>query len=189
MSPAQFEKRIKIKIVAKNQNVRFTRWWPMIPSKKLCRLSTIHSQKFCAPSGISFMFRVATWAKMISPRATAQVTTIELLIGRPKICPISSGRCGTPCSAGCPGVASVAKPLSAARANCSHPVPPPAIMMLTKMILINRIALKDARKDVHVPRFKPDQESGARKQCPKCQPRTRLFLTSFASLRDRRPWP
>ena len=46
MSPAQLEKRIRMKAVARNQKVRLARCSPMIPVKKLIRLSTSHSTKF-----------------------------------------------------------------------------------------------------------------------------------------------
>src|SRR5262245_26523922 len=50
------------------------------------------------------MRRVATWAKMIRLRATTQLTTIELLIGKPNRRPISTAFCDGPCST-CPGIA------------------------------------------------------------------------------------
>ena len=77
--PAQFVKRMKMKIVAKNQKVFFTSSWPMMLSRKLCRLSTSHSQKFCAPSGTSLIFAVAYCAKKMMPSATIQVTIMELV--------------------------------------------------------------------------------------------------------------
>ena len=45
------------------------------------------------------MFRVATWAKTIRPKATIQVTTIELVIGKPNGRAISMALCERPCSA------------------------------------------------------------------------------------------
>jgi hypothetical protein len=45
-------------------------------SKKLYRLSTSHSRRFCAPPGTPFMSRVATLAKMIKAMATTQLTII-----------------------------------------------------------------------------------------------------------------
>lgn len=73
-----------MKMLAKNQKVLLTKVGPMTPSRKLCRLSTIHSQKFCRPFGCFFMCRVATWAKMIKATATIQVPIIEFEIGNPK---------------------------------------------------------------------------------------------------------
>ena len=91
--------RMKMKIVAKNQNVRFTRCRPMMPSRKSYRLSTSHSQKFCAPAGTRCILRVATWANTIRPTATIQVTTIELVIGsRPSLFSTGTAACGNPCS-------------------------------------------------------------------------------------------
>ena len=68
-----------MKTVAKNQNVFFTNSCPMMLSRKLCRLSTSHSQKFCAPLGTVLTFRVAICAKMITARATIQQTSIEFV--------------------------------------------------------------------------------------------------------------
>src|SRR5215813_10752471 len=88
MRPTQLAERMKMKIVARNQNVRLTRCGPMMLSRKLYSPSTSHSKKFCAPPGTPFMSRVASWAKMINPTATIQLTTIELVIGKPKGRPI-----------------------------------------------------------------------------------------------------
>src|SRR6185369_5957408 len=46
MRPNQFAARIKMKTVAKNQNVLLTKCEPMTPSKKPYRLSVSHSRKF-----------------------------------------------------------------------------------------------------------------------------------------------
>src|SRR6266576_5142492 len=59
-----------------------------------------HSRKFCAHLGTWSMRRVAMRAKMIRPRATIQLTTIELVIGNPKTWPISTAFCDKPCSSG-----------------------------------------------------------------------------------------
>src|SRR5690349_15423266 len=83
IKPNQLVNKIKMKIVAKNQKVFRTRSAPIISPRKPCNPSTSHSQKFWAPSGTSFMCRVAVWAKMIRPSATIQVTTIELVMGNP----------------------------------------------------------------------------------------------------------
>ncbi len=80
MSPTQLENRMKMKTVAKNQKVFRTNAGPMMLSRNSCRLSTIHSQKFCAPSGTSFIRRVANCAKIMRPTATTHVTTMELVI-------------------------------------------------------------------------------------------------------------
>src|SRR5437867_3554701 len=77
----------------------------MIPSKKLCKLSTIHSQKFCAPLGISLTCRIARRAKTINPTATTQLTAIELVMGKPRGFQISVAFCGTPCSSSAPAAA------------------------------------------------------------------------------------
>src|SRR5215831_6991080 len=44
------------------------------------------------------MFRVATQAKMIRPKATIQVTTMELVIGKPNGRAISTACGGSPCA-------------------------------------------------------------------------------------------
>ena len=45
------------------------------------------------------MSRVATWAKMIRPRATNQVTSIEFVIGnRPNLFSTGTAACVNPCS-------------------------------------------------------------------------------------------
>ena len=74
---------MKMKTVAKNQNVRLTSSGPMMPCRKSYRPPTSHSRRFCAPSGTRFMSRVATRAKMIRPTATSQLTAIELVMGKP----------------------------------------------------------------------------------------------------------
>ena len=79
--------------LAKNQKVFFASAAPSNPSRKPYRLSTSHSRKFCAPSGTCFMFRVATCAKTMSPMATIQVTTIELVTGKPNGRAISTALC------------------------------------------------------------------------------------------------
>ncbi len=94
----QFVKRMRMKIVAKNQNVLLTRSEPMIPSRKSWRLSTNHSQKFCAPVGTSRILLVARRANKISPKATTQVITIELVIKNSSL-KSGSAFCGMPCSA------------------------------------------------------------------------------------------
>ena len=101
---------MKMNTLAKNQNVCFARCEPRSPSRNPYRLSTSHSRKFCAPSGTSFMCRVATWAKMISPIVTIQVTTIELVTGKPNGRAISTALCERPCS---PAAASVVDAVSA----------------------------------------------------------------------------
>ena len=63
----------------KNQNVFFTNSLPRISVKKSYIPSTSHSAKFCKPLGTIWMFRVASWAKMISPSATIHVMTVELV--------------------------------------------------------------------------------------------------------------
>ena len=55
----------------------------MTPSRNSYNEATIHSRKFCAPSGTCFMFRVASRANTINTAATIHVTTIELVIGNP----------------------------------------------------------------------------------------------------------
>ena len=50
--------------------------------------------------GTSVMRRVASCAKTIRPTATIQVTTIELVIGKPNGRAISTAFCDRPCSAG-----------------------------------------------------------------------------------------
>ena len=82
--------RMNTKTEAKNQNVRSTRCRPMTPSKKPYKaLDQPFAEKFCAPSGTSFMCRVAILAKTIRPIAVIHVTTIEFVIGNPKTRPIS----------------------------------------------------------------------------------------------------
>ena len=98
MRPTQLAERMKMKIVAKNQNVRLTRRGPMMLSRKSYRPSTSHSKRFCAPPGTPFMSRVASRAKMINPTATIQLTTIELVIGKPKGRAISTAFCDSACS-------------------------------------------------------------------------------------------
>ena len=51
----------------------------MMLSRKLYNPSTSHSKKFCAPSGTSCMFHVATCAKTMIPTATIHVTSIEFV--------------------------------------------------------------------------------------------------------------
>ena len=101
---------MKMNTVAKNQKVRFARCEPRSPSRNPYRLSTSHSRKFCAPSGTSFMCRVATWAKMMSPIVTIQVTIIELVTGKPNGRAISTALCERPCS---PAAESVVDAVSA----------------------------------------------------------------------------
>ena len=84
---------MKMNTLAKNQKVCFARCEPRSPSRNPHRLSTSHSRKFCEPSGTPFMFRVATWAKTMSPIVTIQVTTIELVIGKPNGRAISTALC------------------------------------------------------------------------------------------------
>ena len=68
MRPIQFAARMKMKMVAKNQNVRSTRCVPMMLSSRPYRLSTSHSRKFCAPLwNLRSSRRVAICAKTISP--------------------------------------------------------------------------------------------------------------------------
>ena len=67
MSPNQFVNRMKMKTVAKNQNVLFTRSEPMMPSRNSWSASTSHSRKFCAPAGTSRILRVANRAKTMRP--------------------------------------------------------------------------------------------------------------------------
>src|SRR5262249_684528 len=80
--PIQFAARMKMKMLAKNQNVRPAKWVPMIPTMNLYKPSTSHSRKFCAPLGINSIFLVATCANTIKPAATIQLTIIELVIGK-----------------------------------------------------------------------------------------------------------
>src|SRR6185503_15938127 len=98
ISPNQFADRMKMKIVAKNQNVRLTRCGPMTPSRKSYSPATSHSRRFWAPLGTRFMSRVAIRAKMIKATATIQVTTMELEIGKPSGRAISTAPCDKPCS-------------------------------------------------------------------------------------------
>ena len=91
---------MKMKMLAKNQNVRLTRCGPMMLSRKPYRPATSHSKRFCAPPGTCFMFRVATRVKMINPAVTIQVTTMELVIGKPKGRAISPAFLDRPCSSG-----------------------------------------------------------------------------------------
>src|SRR4029079_9389964 len=44
---------------------------------------TSHSIRFCAPDGTWFIERVARRTNTINPIATTQVTTIELVMGKP----------------------------------------------------------------------------------------------------------
>src|SRR5215469_16189054 len=53
MSPIQLAERMKMKIVAKNQNVRLVKCEPIIPSINLYSASTSHSRSQC--------FRVIPW--------------------------------------------------------------------------------------------------------------------------------
>ena len=57
--PVQFEARMKMKMLPKNQNVRSTRGRPIMPSRNRYSDSTSHSRKFCAPSGTCRIDRVA----------------------------------------------------------------------------------------------------------------------------------
>src|ERR1700751_1960609 len=49
------------------------------------------------------MLRVAKWAKMIRPRATIHVTTMELVMGNPRRRPTSTALWGRPCASGSAG--------------------------------------------------------------------------------------
>src|SRR5258706_6456328 len=98
--PNQFEERTKMKIVAKNQNVRSAKCGPMIPTRNLYSASTSHSRKFCAPLGTCFIFRVASWANTIRPTATIQLTNMEFVIGKLKGRAISTGFADKPCACG-----------------------------------------------------------------------------------------
>ena len=72
-----------MKTLAKNQNVRWSRWRPRMLSRKSYSDSRSHSRKFCAPPGTAVICRVATCAKTMSAIATIQVTTMEFVIGKP----------------------------------------------------------------------------------------------------------
>src|SRR5262249_52836628 len=98
IKPTQFAVRIKMKTLAKNQNVRFIKCGPMMLSRKLYSPPTSHSQKFCAPSGTAFMCLVANWAKAMRPMATIQLTIIELVMGKPRGLAISTAFCAGPVS-------------------------------------------------------------------------------------------
>src|SRR4051794_27145802 len=101
----------------------------MMPSRKSCRLSTIHSQKFCAPLGTSCMLRVATCAKRMRPSATIHVTTIELVIGKPNGRAISTVCCGSDSSL------------------CSLRVEPEASAVIVSALWPKRGALRNKRHD------------------------------------------
>ena len=82
INPNQFVNRMKMKIVAKNQNVFFTRSWPMMPSRN-------HSSDFDQPLPEILRavrhrlhLRIANRAKMIRPIATIHVTNIEFVTGK-----------------------------------------------------------------------------------------------------------
>ena len=64
----QLVKQMKINMVAKNQKVFLIRSAPTISPRKSLRPSTRNSQKFCAPSGTSFIERVAYCAKPMTNR-------------------------------------------------------------------------------------------------------------------------
>ena len=53
------------------------------------------------------MRRVATLAKKMSPRATTQLTTMELVIGKPKTRPTSRAFADKPCAPGAEGTATM----------------------------------------------------------------------------------
>ena len=72
-----------MKTLAKNQNVRSSKWRPRIVSRKSYSDSRSHSRKFCALPGTALIRRVATCAKTMSAIATIQVTNMEFEIGKP----------------------------------------------------------------------------------------------------------
>src|SRR6516162_7098919 len=69
----------------------------MIPVMKSYNPPTSHSKKFCAPCGTIVIFRVATCAKIINPKATTQLTTIEFVTGKSYARPISTALAVSPC--------------------------------------------------------------------------------------------
>src|SRR5262249_6365944 len=87
----------------------------MMFSKKLCKPSTNHSQKFCRKPGIGLGLRIAVCARMIRPAATIQVTSIEFVIPKP---PNSTSICGFNETPSC----SVA-PASAANVDVAKKIP------------------------------------------------------------------
>src|SRR3954471_989977 len=98
--PTQLANSTKKKIVAKNQNVRSAKCGPIMSARNLRNSSMSHSKKFCAPLGMLFIFLVAHCANRMSPAATIQLTTIELVIGNPKRRATSTAFGDKPCSAG-----------------------------------------------------------------------------------------
>src|SRR5215470_2521035 len=126
ISPTQFAVRIKMKTLAKNQNVRLTRCEPIIPSRNEYRLSTSHSQKFWVPSGTAFMLRVASWAKTMSPTATIQLAIMEFVIGKPSGRAISTAFWVGPVS-GCFGVTEAGSACARVRAESFEAVPSAAV--------------------------------------------------------------
>src|SRR5262249_54166710 len=154
--------RTKIKTDAKNQNVRLTRFDPMIPSRKMYNPSTCHSQKFCLRSGTSLMCRIAVLASTISPSAVIQVTTIEFVIGRPNRWPISLAFWVRPLSSGpvlasrpapCPDWLDLIAPLGDVVevgldfASCANtgPAPRPARMAAKSISAVGRFRLSSCR--------------------------------------------
>src|SRR5437773_5250909 len=123
IKPTQFAARMKMKIVAKNQNVRRIRCGPMMPSRKRYRPSMSDSTQSCRPSGTGLMLRVALWLTAMRSSATIQVTTIELVTGNPNGRAISTAFCDSPCS-------SAAAAATVAPAPTIHAVTPHRLTLL-----------------------------------------------------------
>src|SRR6266853_1212929 len=111
----------------------------MMLSRKLWRLSTSHSQKFCAPSGTSLISRVATCAKTMIPSATNQVKIIEFVtsIGPSLIRDAAGGRPSW-CSSCAPGSAAVTCSAPTGLSSAARNAAPPKIHVSASKSTHNR---------------------------------------------------
>ena len=73
------------KAVATSGMKRRARRRPMVCSLTPTHSSTINSQKFCAPAGMSFMWRVEKYANRTRIAITTQAVKIEFVTGSPKM--------------------------------------------------------------------------------------------------------